>query len=65
MMNQKNMLVEIGIIKEMDSLGRILIPKDFRERLALEDRVELILTTEGLLIRNPKYAFIKKRDQSR
>ena len=64
-MNQRDMFQEIGITKEIDRLGRILIPKDIRERLALEDSVELILTSEGLLIRNPKYALIKKREQSR
>ena len=52
-MNQRDMFQEIGITKEIDQLGRILIPKDIRERLALEDSVELILTTEDLLIRNP------------
>ena len=59
-MNQRDMFQEIRITKEIDRLGRILIPKDIRERLALEDSVELILTSEGLLIRNPKYALIKK-----
>ena len=45
----------IGIIKEIDSLGRIVIPKDYRDRLSLEKRVEVILTAEGILIKNPEY----------
>lgn len=31
-----------GIIKEIDKLGRIVIPKEFRERFALSDSVEVI-----------------------
>lgn len=50
----------IGIIKEIDGLGRIVIPKELRERLLLEKRVELILTKRGLLIRNPEYCLVKK-----
>ena len=45
----------VGIIKEIDSLGRIVIPKDYRDRLSLEKRVEVILTAEGILIKNPEY----------
>lgn len=51
---------EIGIIKEIDSLGRIVIPKEFRERLGLEKRVEVVLTTNGVLIRNSEYDIVKK-----
>ncbi len=53
----------IGIIKEIDSLGRIVIPKDYRERLMLQKEVELILTSEGVLICNPEYEMIKKEDK--
>ena len=45
---------KIGIIKEIDRVGRIVIPKDFRERMKLSNKVELVLTEEGLLIRKPK-----------
>ena len=50
----------IGVIKEIDTLGRIVIPKEFRERLMLEKKVEIVLTKEGVLIRNPMYELIKK-----
>ena len=50
----------IGIIKEIDNLGRILIPKELRERLLLEREVELVLTEEGVLIRNPEYKLAKR-----
>ena len=53
-----------GIIKEIDKLGRLVIPKEFRERLKLEDSVEVLLTNEGVLIRNPEYVLVKKEDLS-
>lgn len=50
----------IGVIKEIDKLGRIVIPKEFRERLMLERQVELILTKDGILIRSPLYVLTKR-----
>ena len=50
----------VGVIKDIDNLGRIVIPKEFRERLMLGKSVELVLTDEGVLIRNSKYKLIKK-----
>ncbi len=49
----------VGVIKEIDKLGRIVIPKNYRERLLMGDRVELVLTREGILIRNPEYEIVK------
>ena len=43
---------KIGIIKEIDDLGRLQIPKEIRTRLGLDKEVELILTADGLLIRS-------------
>ena len=45
----------IGIKKEIDRLGRLVIPKEMRELFSFENEVELIITSEGILIRNPKY----------
>ena len=50
----------IGINKEIDKLGRIVIPKEIRKLLNLENKVELVMTEEGLLIRNPEYILSKK-----
>ena len=50
----------VGVIKEIDNLGRIVIPKEMRERLSLEKRVEVVLTKDGVLLRNPEYELIKK-----
>ena len=52
---------KVGIIKEIDPLGRIVIPKEFRERLKLEKSVELVLTQDGVLIRNSEYELKKKK----
>jgi AbrB family looped-hinge helix DNA binding protein len=49
----------IGVIKEIDSLGRIVIPKEFRERLKLDKEVEVVLTETGVIIRNSKYRLIE------
>ena len=51
---------KIGVIKEIDSLGRIVIPKEYRERLMLDKKVEVVLTENGVLVRNSEYELIKK-----
>ena len=50
---------KIGVVKQVDSLGRVVIPKDFRERMGLEGCVEIILTEEGVLIRSPKFKLVE------
>ena len=60
--NQAEKYIEaIGIVKEIDKIGRIVVPKEFRERLGLEDYVEMVLTSEGVLIRSSKYTLVKKQ----
>ena len=49
----------VGVIKEIDKLGRIVIPKEMRERFMLGKLVELTLTKDGVLIRNPEYMIVK------
>ena len=51
---------KIGIQKEIDSLGRIVIPKELRELFGLEKRVEIVATKEGILLRDPQYILTKK-----
>ena len=58
------MVEKVGIIKEIDRLGRIVIPKEHRERLRLEKEVEIVLTKEGMLIRNSEYKLIKSNEDS-
>lgn len=54
-----NMSNNVGIIKEIDALGRIVIPKEYRERILLDKSVELVITEDGILIRNPAYQLVK------
>ena len=50
----------IGVKKEIDKLGRICIPKEMRNLFKLYGEVELQITDEGILIRNPEYVLVKK-----
>ena len=50
---------KIGIIKEIDRLGRIVIPKELRERFGLDKSVELVATTDGIILKSPNYKLIK------
>ena len=52
---------DVGFIKEIDRLGRIVIPKDLRERYLLESEVEILATREGILIKNPEYVMVKRK----
>ena len=53
----------IGIKKEIDKLGRICIPKEMRRLFDLESEVELKVTDEGILIRNPEYVLVRKNPE--
>ena len=55
---------KIGIIKEFDKLGRIVIPKELRERYGLEVKVEIIATENGVLLKNPEYFFCKAANKT-
>ena len=56
---------KIGIKKEIDKLGRICIPKEMRKLFNLENEVELQLTSEGILLKNPEYVLVKKNNSER
>ena len=53
---------KVGIVKEIDKLGRICIPKEMRRLFKLESDVELQVTKEGILIKNPEYILVKKEE---
>ena len=53
---------KIGVLKDIDNLGRLVIPKEMRETFKLDKSVELVVTEEGVLIRNPKYKLIEKEE---
>ncbi len=50
----------IGVKKEIDKLGRICIPKEMRRLFHLESEVELQITMDGILLKNPEYVLVKK-----
>ena len=47
------------LLKKLIPPGRIVIPKEFRDRLFLDKKVEVVLTEEGVLIRNSEYQLVK------
>ena len=49
----------VGIIKEIDRLGRIVIPKEYIERLGLDKTVEIVLFRDGVLIRSSEYKLVR------
>ena len=54
---------KIGITKEIDSLGRLQIPKDIRDRLGLQKDVQLVVTQDGLLIKSEEYKLVPINDE--
>lgn len=55
----------IGIIKEIDKLGRICIPKEMRKLFKMENEVEIKVTNEGILITNPGYVLVRKDENKK
>ena len=53
-------MADVGVIKEVDKLGRILIPKELRDRYGINEKVEIIAVREGVLIKSPEYVLVKK-----
>ena len=56
--------MSIGMIRNVDNLGRITIPKEYRKfyHINEQDKVCLIDTPDGLLITNPKYKVVEIDD---
>ena len=50
---------EIGIMKEIDGLGRLVIPKELRQRYKMTGEVEIVATKDGFLLQNPKFHLVK------
>ena len=49
---------KIGVIKKIDKLERLVIPKSLRDRYGIKKEVELIATEDGILIRSPEFVLI-------
>ena len=56
-----NEITRVGIKRQVDKLGRIVIPKEYREFYHLDhnDEVFIVDTTDGLLITNHNYKVVK------
>ena len=54
----------IGIIKKIDSMGRIIVPKTLRNRYLLDKKIEMVATEEGILVRNPEYKIVKEENDA-
>ena len=52
----------VGIARNVDKLGRIVIPKEYRDfyHLNHNDEVFIVDTTEGLLITNHRYKVVEE-----
>lgn len=61
------MIMRIGIIRKVDPLGRITIPKEYRDfyHLYEKEKVCIIDTSEGLLITTPKYKVVKNQENGK
>ena len=54
---------KIGIIKEFDKLGRIVIPKELRERYGLTNQVEIVAVKEGILLKSNEYYLVRREER--
>ena len=63
MKEKEQSMKKIGIIKKIDKLGRLVIPKKMRESLGITREVEILLTDEGILIRNPSYRITERKEK--
>lgn len=52
-----DIMTPIGISRKVDSLGRIVLPKEIRRFFNINENenVEILTTTDGILIKKPKY----------
>lgn len=48
-------MTQIGIVRKIDSLGRVTLPKEFRRVFKLDknDEIEILATDDGILLRVP------------
>lgn len=55
-MNEPKIGETIGVIRHFDELGRVVIPKEFRDTLNIgeKDAVEIFMTKHGFFIKKIK-----------
>ena len=53
----------VGVVKEIDGLGRLVVPKEMRSLFHIDKAVELVVTQDGILLRSPAYKLVKREDK--
>ena len=58
-------MLKIGILRQVNSLGRIVIPKELRSLYQIEttDQIEIIGTDEGILLKVPGLEIKRIREE--
>ena len=58
-------MTNIGIVRKVDSLGRVTLPKELRRVFCLEkdSQIEILATDQGILLRVPNIE-IKRTDRN-
>ena len=54
---------KIGIKKEFDNLGRIVIQTEMKKLYNIDKEIELVATPQGILLRSPKCVLVLKEDE--
>ena len=57
-------MTNIGIVRKVDSLGRVTLPKELRRMFCLDkdSQIEILATDQGILLRVPNIE-IKRTDR--
>ena len=55
----------IGIIKEVDRLGRVVIPKEMRKRYGVTETVEIVATKSGIILRSPTHKLVPINEEAK
>ena len=53
--------MKIGIFKDFDRLGRIVVPKELRERFALGEMPKMVAAENRVLILDPEYILTRAK----
>ena len=58
-------MTPIGIIRKVDNLGRIVIPKEIRKfyHINANDEIEIVTTPDGIILRKPEYEVRKIKSE--
>ncbi len=58
-------MTNIGIVRKVDSLGRVTLPKELRRVFCLDkdSQIEILATEQGILLRVPNIE-IKRTDRN-